>query len=47
MTFLVVRVRSDRGVERGIRDTMSMLNLTRINHATIIPESETYSGMLQ
>ena len=26
---------------------MAMLNLTRINHATIIPESATYSGMLQ
>tara|TARA_Y100001970_G_scaffold117242_1_gene145829 strand:- start:2845 stop:3315 length:471 start_codon:yes stop_codon:yes gene_type:complete len=47
MTFLVVRVRSDRGVERGIRDTMSMLNLTRVNHATIVPESSTYAGMLQ
>ncbi len=47
MTFLVVRVRSDRGVERSIRDTMGMLNLTRVNHATIIPESSTYAGMLQ
>lgn len=47
MTFLVVRVRSDRGVERRIRDTMAMLNLTRVNHATIIPENATYSGMLQ
>ena len=47
MTFLVIRVRSDRGVERSIRDTMAMLNLTRINHATIVPESATYSGMLQ
>lgn len=47
MTFLVVRVRSDRGVERRIRDTMAMLNLTRVNHATIVPESATYSGMLQ
>ena len=47
MTFLVVRVRSDRGVERSIRDTMGMLNLTRVNHATIVPESSTYAGMLQ
>ena len=29
MTFLVIRVRSDRGVKPKIRDTMSMLNLTR------------------
>ena len=47
MTFLVIRVRSDRGVERSIRDTMGMLNLTRVNHATIVPESSTYAGMLQ
>ena len=47
MTFLVVRVRSDRGVERSIRDTMGMLNLPRVNHATIVPESSTYAGMLQ
>ena len=41
------RVRSDRGVERRIRHTMAMLNLTRVNHATIVPESSTYAGMLQ
>ena len=47
MTFLIVRVRCDRGVERSIRDTMAMMNLTRVNHATIVPESSTNSGMLQ
>ena len=47
MTFLIVRVRSDRGVERSIRDTMAMMNLTRVNHATIVPASSTYAGMLQ
>ena len=47
MTFLIVRVRSDRGVERSIRDTMAMMNLTRVNHATIVPENSTYAGMLQ
>ena len=47
MTFLVIRVRSDRGVEKSIRETMSMLNLTKVNHATIIPERPTYTGMLQ
>ena len=47
MTFLVIRVRSDRGVERSIRETMSMLNLPKVNHATIIPDRPTYAGMLQ
>ena len=47
MTWLVIRVRSDRTVERSIRETMESLNLTRVNHAVLIPESETYAGMLQ
>ena len=46
MTFLVIRVRSDRGVKPKIRDTMSMLNLSRVNHAVLIPETPAYAGML-
>ena len=40
MAWLVIRVRSDRGVERSIRETMSYLNLTKVNHAVIVPESD-------
>ena len=47
MTFLVIRVRSDRGVKPKIRATMSMLNLTRVNHAVLIPDTPAYAGMLQ
>ena len=47
MTWLVVRVRSDVGVERSIKETMHMLNLTRVNHAVLIPEGPQYRGMLQ
>ena len=47
MTFLVIRVRSDRGVTKKIRDTMGMLNLTRVNHAVLVPEISTYEGMLK
>ena len=46
MAFLVIRVRSDRGVTKKIRDTMAMLNLTRVNHATILPNAPSYIGML-
>jgi large subunit ribosomal protein L30 len=46
MVFLVIRARSDRGVTVKIRDTMGMLNLTRVNHATILPNAPTYIGML-
>ena len=47
MTYLVIRARSDRGVTKKIRDTMMMLNLTRVNHATLVPENVTYLGMLK
>ena len=39
MTYLVIRVRSDRGVTKKIKDTMSMLNLTKVNHAVLIPKT--------
>ncbi len=47
MSYLVIRARSDRGVTRKIRETMSMLNLTRVNHATIVMDNPSYRGMLQ
>ena len=47
MTFLVIRVRSDRGVKPKIRHTMSMLNLTKVNHAVLVPDNPASAGMLQ
>jgi len=47
MTFIVVRARSDVKVERSIRETMGFMNLTRVNHAVIIPDNPQYRGMLQ
>ena len=47
MSFIVVRVRSDVKVERAIKETMHMLNLTRVNHAVVIPDNPQYRGMLQ
>ena len=43
----VVRLRSSIGMRQEIRDTLDMLNLTRINHAVIIDKRPTYMGMLQ
>ena len=45
--YAVIRVRGRTGVRRDIEDTLKMLNLTRINHCTIIPETPSYKGMLQ
>ena len=47
MSWIVVRVRSNVNVERSIRETMDYLNLTKVNHAVIIPENDQYRGMLQ
>ena len=47
MSWIVVRARSNVGVERTIKDTMLHLNLTKVNHAVIIPDNEQYRGMLQ
>jgi large subunit ribosomal protein L30 len=47
MSWIVVRVRSNVNVERSIRETMGHLNLTKVNHAVIVPENEQYRGMLQ
>ncbi len=47
MSFIVVRARSNVGVERTIKDTMLHLNLTKVNHAVIKPDNAQYRGMLQ
>ena len=47
MTWLVIRVRANQGVERSIKETMGNLNLTRVNPAVLIPGSDTYAGMLK
>jgi len=47
VSFIVVRARSNVGVERSIRETMDYLNLTKVNHAVIIPENDQYIGMLR
>ena len=43
----VVRVRGSVKVQREIIDTLKMLRLTRVNHATIIDDNTTYKGMLK
>lgn len=45
--YAVIRVRGRTGIKKNIADNLNMLNLTRISHATIIPETPSYAGMLQ
>jgi len=43
----VVRVRGTVNVRGDVKDTLTMLRLHKPNHATLIPATPTYLGMLQ
>lgn len=45
--LVAVRVRATIRVRGDITDTMRMLNVTRANHATIVPANESTLGMLR
>jgi large subunit ribosomal protein L30 len=45
--ILVIRLRSNINVRHDMRDTLESLNLTRVNHAVVIPDTPTYRGMIQ
>ncbi|MFC4406268.1 50S ribosomal protein L30 [Haloarchaeobius iranensis] len=42
----VIQVRGEVDMSGDIQDTLEMLNLHRVNHATLVPETESYRGML-
>ena len=43
----VIRLRSSIGLRQEAKDSLSILSLTRVNHAVIIDKRPTYLGMLQ
>ena len=46
MAWVVVRVRGTIHAKHEIVETLRFLHLTRANHATVVPESAQYKGML-
>ncbi|MFW6458937.1 MAG: 50S ribosomal protein L30 [Halodesulfurarchaeum sp.] len=42
----VVQLRGEVNMNQAIRDTLEMLNLNGVNQCTLVPETETYGGML-
>ena len=42
----VVQLRGEVNQEAGVRDTLEMLNLGRVNHATLVPDTGAYRGMV-
>jgi large subunit ribosomal protein L30 len=46
MTQALVQLRGEVNVDGDVLDTLEMLNLTRVNHATLVPENPAYEGMI-
>ncbi|WP_436900969.1 50S ribosomal protein L30 [Halovenus halobia] len=42
----LVQLRGEVNVNQDTRDTLDMLNLGRVNHATLVPEEPAYEGMI-
>ena len=42
----VIQLRGEIDMTAGQRDTLDMLNLGRVNHAALVPETDTYDGMV-
>ncbi|QLG26145.1 50S ribosomal protein L30 [Halorarum halophilum] len=42
----VVQLRGEVDTSAAQRDTLKMLNLHAVNHATLVPEEDTYRGMI-
>lgn len=42
-----IRIRGTTGINRDIADTLTMMRLNQISHATLIEENPSYTGMLQ
>ncbi|MFB6202151.1 MAG: 50S ribosomal protein L30 [Halorhabdus sp.] len=42
----LVQLRGEVDVSQDVIDTLEMLNLGRVNHATFVPETDAYRGMI-
>jgi len=42
----LVQLRGEVDMSQDIRDTLGMLNVHSVNHATFVPETDTYTGMV-
>ncbi len=46
MSTAIVQLRGEVNLSQEVRDTLSMLNLNRVNHATVVPDTDAYRGMI-
>jgi large subunit ribosomal protein L30 len=45
--YAVIRIRGEAGLRKEIRDTLRMLRLKAPNNCVLVPETESYKGMLE
>ena len=46
MRQAIVQLRGEVNVNYEVQDTLDMLNVGRVNHATFVPETDSYRGMI-
>ncbi|PSP84217.1 50S ribosomal protein L30 [Halobacteriales archaeon QS_6_64_34] len=42
----LVQIRGDVNMDTDIHDTLKMLNIHHVNHCTLVPDTDAYSGMV-
>ena len=42
----LVQIRGDVNMDTDIHDTLKMLNIHHVNHCTLVPDTDTYNGMV-
>jgi large subunit ribosomal protein L30 len=42
----VVQIRGEVNMSGDVEDTLEMLNIGRVNHATLVPDTDAYRGMV-
>lgn len=47
MAYTIIRLRGTQNLNPKTKDTLRYMRLNRINHAVVLPESDTTKGMLQ
>lgn len=45
--FAIVRLRGEVNLRPGIKSTLAMLHINRVNHCVVVREDEHYRGMIQ
>ena len=47
MAYLVIRIRGSVNMRHDFKKTLESLNLSRVNHAVVVPEDQYYEGMVK